>query len=137
MMMNFFEPGKEPKPREEVKIELLETSLYADRWRVRIIVHVTSFRERPSLLIALLRHGGEEPQVIAELSIIETMHPKMEFTLHVRGVDDPAGDYTLITRLYYEEISKIYDEREITLHIPEEGVSFEPQQETISDASDE
>lgn len=136
MMMNFFEPGMEPKPRDQVRIEHLNSTLYADRWRVRITIHVTPFLERPSLAIALLREA-EEPLVIGELSVIETMHPKMEFTMHIRGVDDPAGNYLLKTRLYYDEFNQPYDEEELVIQIPEEGVSFTAQQETIDDASDE
>jgi hypothetical protein len=30
------------------------------------------------------------------------MHSDMEFTLHLRGKDDPAGVYSLTTELFYE-----------------------------------
>ena len=115
MTINFFEPGTVPKPRDEVTIELFEAQVLQDRWRVKITVHVTPFLERPNLAVALVQ--GEQT-VAAEMSILETMHDKMEFTLHVRGVDDPAGNYVLKARLYYDQdIQNAYDHQEIPVVI--------------------
>jgi hypothetical protein len=48
---------------------------------------------------------------VAELSIIETMHADMEFTLHIRNVGDPAGTYTLTVELFYETRTPPQDRR--------------------------
>lgn len=106
MTISFFEPGDIPKPPDEVKIELLELEPYPDKWRVKLRVNVTPFQIRPNLEIVLRRvdEGSERP--VANLSIIETMHPRMEFTMHIRGVADPVGEYRLTANLYYRDEMK-------------------------------
>lgn len=97
--IQFYEGDEAPKPREQVKIEELETVVYPDRFRVFVHIRVTLFQERPNLLLTARAADG---RVAAELSIIETMHHDMEFTMHLRGKDDPADTYTLTAELYYE-----------------------------------
>ena len=122
MTINFWEPDDVPKPRDEVKIEKMEATIYRDRFRIRVNLWVTPFLERPSLAVALL----DEPQnrVVAEMNIIETMHRKMEFTMHLRGIPgDPAGTYHMKARLYYDQdIAAAYDQGEISIEIPTEEV---------------
>lgn len=118
MSINFFEPGDIPQPKDKIKIELLSADVYPERWRVKLNLHVTPFLERPNLAVVLIR-VGETPLVVADLTILETMHPRMEFTLHIQHVEDPAGDYKLKTRLYFEEgIEHPYDEKEILVVVP-------------------
>jgi hypothetical protein len=97
--IHFFDGDSAPKPRDQVRIEQLEIHPYPDRFRVYIHVRVTPFLERPNLLLSL---HDEQDQVVSELSIIETMHHDMEFTLHIRNRPDPAGVYTLTADLFYE-----------------------------------
>ncbi len=99
MNMQFFDEEHAPHPREDVKIEQLEVVVYPDRFRVYIHIRVTPFMERPNLLLAARTESGK---VVSELSIIETMHADMEFTMHLRGLTDPAGLYTLTADLFYE-----------------------------------
>ncbi len=106
MTINFFEPGDVPQPPDNVKIELLEVEPYPDKWRVKLRVHVTPFLQRPNLEIVLWREVSGEERPIANLSIIETMHPRMEFTMHIRGVPDPVGDYRVSANLYYRDEMK-------------------------------
>lgn len=102
MTINFFQQGDVPQPLDKVKIEHLAASAYPDGWRVKVEVHVTPFQKRPSLEIALIKKEAEETgKIVAHLSIIETMHPKMEFTMHVRDVDVPQGDYWVKTVLFF------------------------------------
>ncbi len=104
MTINFFQPGDVPQPPDKVKIELLEASAYPDGWRVKVEIHVTPFQKRPSLEIALIkRDDADTGKIVANLSIIETMHPKMEFTMHIRNVDTPAGEYVVKTVLFFRE----------------------------------
>lgn len=118
MTINFFEPDAVPQPPDKVKIELLESSVYEDRWRVRVALHVTPFQVRPNLAIALLT-DNDDTALVSELSVIETMHAKMEFTMHIRGVPDPAGNYILKARLYYgEDILKPFDQKSHLFSIP-------------------
>lgn len=102
MDMQFFgnDSGENaPKPREEVKIESVTITPLEDGFRVRVFVDVTPFRERPNLMLVI---HDEDDNIVSELNIIETMHPHMEFTMHLRGVQDPAGAYSLTVELFYE-----------------------------------
>jgi hypothetical protein len=99
MELKLFGPDETPKPRAEIRIEAVRVTPYPDGWRVKLNIDVTPFQERPSLEIYLRRDG----KPIAELSVIETMHRQMEFTLHVRGVTNAAGTYEAEVTLYYED----------------------------------
>lgn len=117
MEINIFnDPNLVPKPKEEVKIEQIVITPYADRRRVHIQINVTPFRERPNLM--LVAHNAED-RVVGELNIIETMHYNMEFTLHLRNISgDPAGMYTLTAELFYETRNPPQDERVEAFEIP-------------------
>jgi hypothetical protein len=115
MDIPIFSMGGAPKPRNEVRIEQLEVTPYPDRFRVRIHLVVTPFLERPNLL--LMAHN-EDDRLVSELSVIETMHHDMEFTMHLRGIDDPTGLYTLSADLFYETRHPPQDSRIETFTIP-------------------
>lgn len=104
MTISFFEPGAIPKPPDEVKIEHLAAEVYPDRQRVKITIHVTPFQQRPSLEVHLRRKDMPAHAPVATLSIVETMHHKMDFTLHIRGVADTTGDYLLQAMLYFRAV---------------------------------
>ncbi len=106
------------QPRENVKIEALEITPYPDRYRIFIHIRVTPFKERPNLLLAARDATG---RIAAEMSVIETMHHDMEFTMHLRGGDDPAGTYTLTATMFYESKNPPHDERTETFVVPEAG----------------
>ena len=100
MDIQFFDdPSLVPRPREEIRVEEVEIAVYPDRFRVFLHVRVTPFLERPNLLVTIRRSDGK---LVSELNIIETMHYDMEFTLHIRGVEDPAGDYEMAIEVFYE-----------------------------------
>ncbi|MEO1646788.1 MAG: hypothetical protein AAFR67_16485, partial [Chloroflexota bacterium] len=105
-----------PKPKDEIKIESLGTYVYKDRFRVRADVTVTAFQERPNLLLVMKDSTGK---LVNELNIIATMHAEMDFTMHMRGMDDPAGEYTLEAELFYETRNPPQDTASITFTIPE------------------
>jgi hypothetical protein len=132
MTINFFEPGDVPKPREEIKIELLEVETYPDRQRIRLKLNVTPFQERPSLEVTLTHKNGiADSAPVASLSIVETMHPRMEFTMHIRTGGDPAGEYNLRAVLYFRAVLdqnaetlppiEAQDVKEISVTIPEKS----------------
>lgn len=103
------------QPRNEIRIEQLEITPYPDRQRVHIHIVVTPFQERPNLLLAA---HNEEDRLVSELNVIETMHHDMEFTMHLRGIDDPSGLYTLTADLFYENRQPPQDRRVETFVIP-------------------
>jgi hypothetical protein len=116
MDIHLFEGAGSPKPREEVKIEELETVVYPDRFRVFIHIALTPFMERPNVLLTA---RNVESRVVSELSIIETMHNDMEFTMHLRNMQEPAGAYTLTAELYYETRNPPQDRKTVTFIVPE------------------
>lgn len=114
MELTFFDPGDVPQPRDKVKIEDVRVAPYADRWRIKINVDVTPFQERPSLEIRL---RGPQSLPVATLSVIETMHRKMEFTMHIRGVSSPEGAYRAEVDLYYDDRNAPQDRRSVDFEI--------------------
>lgn len=109
-----------PQPRDSVFIEELETVVYPDRFRVFVHIRVTLFDERPNLLLTARTASGK---IAAELSIIETMHHDMEFTIHLRGLPDPAGSYTLTGELYYDTRNPPQDRKVVEFIVPEAAES--------------
>lgn len=104
MDINFVDPQHVPQPRDQIKIESLAARPYPDGWRVRVNVDVTAFQERPSLEVEVRTAEGKP---IAQLSIIETMHKNMEFTVHIRGLTNPNGNYALSAELYYDDRTNV------------------------------
>ncbi|MEP7286257.1 MAG: hypothetical protein ABI947_10870 [Chloroflexota bacterium] len=98
--IDFFNPGDIPQPRDNIKVERVDAQPYSDGWRVKVIVDVTPFQERPSLEI---RVRSSEGRLVSEMTVIETMIRHMEFTVHIRGVQSPVGHYVIEVDLYYGE----------------------------------
>lgn len=120
MEIPLFDSDKAPQSRDKIRIEDLRATPYPDRVRVFLEIKVTPFRERPNLVV-VMRDASEK--IVSELNIIETMHADMEFTLHLRGVTEPAGQYTITADLFYENRNPPQDVRTVTFEIPtvEEG----------------
>jgi hypothetical protein len=120
MDIPLFPTDKAPRPKDEIRIEKLEITPYPDRFRVRIHVQVTPFLERPNLLIVARNQAGI---IVSEMNIIETMHADMEFTLHIRNVSDPAGDYTVSADLFYQTRNPPQDQAVAVFTIPSQNES--------------
>ena len=116
MNVHFFDdPSMKPLPRDEMEITHLVAIPYPDRFRVKVEVNVTPFQERPNIILLAKR---ADDTVVAELDVIATMHTQMEFTLHIRNVDDPAGNYTLEAELFYDSRNPPQDHRIHDFEIP-------------------
>ena len=102
-------------PRDQVRLDRLTATPFADRRRVKVEVDVTPFRERPDLEIVIYDGTG---RIVASSSVIASMQFKMEFNLHLRNLSNPAGDYTVQVQLYYEDIQSPQDTRATTIIIP-------------------
>jgi hypothetical protein len=120
MNIDFFEPQDVPQPRANIRIERLDAKPYPDGWRVKLSIDVTPFQERPNLEARVLAADGRE---VAELSIIETMHKNMEFTVHIRGVPSPVGEYALEVDLYYEDRNAPQDQQRLAFAVPPSKLS--------------
>lgn len=118
MSTDFFLQNDNLRPRDEVRIENVTAIPYPDGRRVHVEIAVTPFRERPNLDITITSSEGRP---VASTSAIEIMGFRVSFNLHLRGVDQPAGEYTVSVLLYYEDISQPHDRREAALHIPPAG----------------
>ena len=116
MDLSIFPDDRVPRPPEEVEIEAVELVVYPDRRRVFLHIVVTPFFERPNLLISVRDAVG---RVAAELSVIETMHHDMEFTLHLRTPGDTAGDYSLTVEVFYQTRNPPQARSETTFVVPD------------------
>ncbi|MFC1960223.1 hypothetical protein ACFLYO_05895 [Chloroflexota bacterium] len=110
----FFDSVEAPQPRDEVAITALTVEPYPDGKRIRLQIQITPFLERPNLEIYAQKIDGP---VVAELSVIETMTPQLDFTLHIRGLADTAGDYDLIAELFYDDRSTPQNKKKVAFQI--------------------
>ena len=104
------------QPPEKTQIESLVVTPYPDRYRVCIQIRVTPFQQRPNLLLVARDQQG---RIVSELDVIATMHHDMEFTMHLRNVDDPAGEYGLTAELFYDTRNPPQDNCQQSFAIPE------------------
>lgn len=116
MDIPLFNSDRAPKPREEIRIEQVEIVSYPDRFRVYVHLVVTPFMERPNLLLVI---RDRDQRVISELSIIETMHQDMEFTIHLRNIENPVSSYTLTSELFYDTRNPPQDRRVDAFEVPD------------------
>jgi len=115
----FNDANSAPQPKHKVRIEDIGAVPYRDRFRVKVNLKLTPFQERPNLLIVARRSDG---LAVSDLDVIATMHFENEFTMHIRGLDDPTGEYRLTAELYYETRDPPQDKAEIDFIIaPLEG----------------
>jgi hypothetical protein len=98
----FQDPTAIPLPPDEVRILELRTDPWPDNRRVRIYLELTPFQKRPNGEITINNPSGEE---VASTSIIETMVPKMELTMHLRGTIS-SGQYEVSATIFYEELGE-------------------------------
>ena len=110
-------------PRDQVKITQVTATPYPDGRRVNVQIEITPFRERPNLEIAIRSNDGDNnsensgKKTVASASVIAIMTFRVDFNLHLRGVDDPAGQYTVSVALYYEDTQSPQDTHTIDLII--------------------
>ena len=114
----FNDANRVPQPRHKVRIESFHASPYPDGFRIKVGFKLTPFQERPNLVIVARDAGGA---IVSDLDIIATMHFENEFTMHLRGMDDPSGSYTLTAELYYETRDPPQDRRQISFSVSPEG----------------
>lgn len=93
------DPSDIPLPPDEVRIRELRAEPLPDQRRVRIYLEITPFQQKPNYEIKVFTEAGS---LAASLSIIESIDPKMEITVHLKG-DQPAGEYIVSLDVYYYE----------------------------------
>lgn len=93
----FQDPTDIPLPPEEVRIRGLTAEPWSDGRRVRVNLELTPFQKRPNGEINILNDDGEE---VSSVSFIETIDPKMQFTMHLRTLET-EGEFTVTATVFY------------------------------------
>lgn len=93
----FQDPTAIPLPPDEVRIKELRAEPWQDNRRVGIYLEVTPFLKKPNGEVTITNPQGE---VTAQASIIETIVPKMELTMHLRA-SIASGTYTVSATIFY------------------------------------
>ncbi len=100
MDIHFFDPDDAPVPPDEVRIREMRARPHPDGRRVRVYLEITPFQRRPNAEINIF---NQQDEVVAALSVIETIDPRMEFTMHLRE-PQPGGDYRLEATVLYSDL---------------------------------
>jgi hypothetical protein len=95
----FQDPTAIPLPPDEMRIREFQAELWPDKRRVRIRLTITPFQKRPNGEVTVIDEEGTE---VVAFSIIETINPEMEFTVHLRGGKE-TGRFTASAILFYYE----------------------------------
>jgi hypothetical protein len=110
---NPYQPFEDGLPPQEVRL----ISLQAEPWpdssqRVRILLEITPFLQRPNIEVTIFGTGDTE---ISNVHIIETIETHMTFTMHLKG-SQKDGLFTLQAKLFYPDTG-IVDEKKIPFEI--------------------
>jgi hypothetical protein len=100
---NPLEPMADGKPPAEVHVTSLRAEPWPDGRRIRVLVTVTPFLERPDVTAFIYDSAGEE---VSTVNIVETMDVRMAFTMHIRS-PQVSGRYTLTAALSYEAAGEV------------------------------
>ncbi|NUM44577.1 MAG: hypothetical protein HUU38_07700 [Anaerolineales bacterium] len=96
----FHDPDDIPLPPHEVRIRTFAVQPYPDGRRLRVYLEITPFQKKPSAEVTLYNPLGHPA---GNVSIIETIDPRLEMTLHIRGAVLP-GSYTARADLFYQDL---------------------------------
>jgi hypothetical protein len=99
MEIFFHDPDDVPQPPKNVRIRQFLVEPWTDGRRVSVYLELTPFQQKPNGEISVTNADGDE---IANLTIIETIDPKNEFTIHLRGAEI-KGEYTAHVNIFYVE----------------------------------
>ncbi|NDJ51502.1 MAG: hypothetical protein GYB68_00285 [Chloroflexi bacterium] len=120
MDLNFIsDPNEAPKPRDEMEITKLSVTPYPDGKRLRVEIAVTAFApvDKPNLELQAVRQSDQH--LLASLSVIETLHREMGFTMHLRGLEEKPASISVKAELYYETGS-IQHSITATINLPDD-----------------
>jgi hypothetical protein len=114
--MNIFlrDPNEIRLPPEEVRLIKVQITPQPAGSRIKIYLELTPFMMRPNISVSITAPSGEE---VAHSSILETMLPKLEFTMHLRQAE-PASEYTVEASVYYQQLP-ILDEPSAEVPLPD------------------
>lgn len=96
----FHDPEDTPLPPDEVHIRQFRVKPYPDGRRISVYLEISPFQKRPSGEVTIFDSLGRD---IATATIIETVDPRMEMTMHLRG-RAPKGEYIVKVDLFYDDL---------------------------------
>lgn len=102
----FTDPNDKPVPPDQMEIRRLDVQPYEDQRRVRIDFEISPFLQRPNIEIIVNNQNGQQ---VSQLSVVEAIENRMEFTLHLRE-SSPGGGYTLEMQIFYTDLTGLEDE---------------------------
>jgi hypothetical protein len=111
-MLPIDEPPENALAPEQVRFLDVKVEPWPDGKRVRVHISLTPFKQRPNLEVTIENESGEE---IASTTIIESMMPRLVFTMHLR-TDNLAGAFILQSRLVYPDLGTV-DQASITFKV--------------------
>lgn len=85
---------------EDVRINKLQVSPQASGRQVKVHLELTPFMKRPNVRVTITSATGKDA---AQTNILETMLPKLEFTMHLRE-PKPGSEYTIEAIVYYQRL---------------------------------
>jgi hypothetical protein len=99
--MNIFfqDPNEIRLPPEEVRLREVQITPQPNGDRVKIHLELTPFIKRPNVNVTITDASGKE---VAHTSILETMLPKLEITMHLRKPEQ-GSEYSVETTVYYQQ----------------------------------
>lgn len=118
MEIFFHDPEDVPLPPDEVHIREFKASPYPDGRRISVYLETCPFQKRPSGEVVVVNPEGKN---VASVSIIETIDPKMEMTLHIRA-PHVSGIHTARALLFYEELPSEDEMEQMTYVRPERTI---------------
>ena len=114
----FNDPDEIPLPPEEVRIRKLTAEPWPGDKLIHVYIEVDPFQKRPNADLFIRNESGE---IAASASIIESMHRKIELTMHLPD-SSPGEGYTLDAKLYFAEIIEGNDSNQETKPINKQVV---------------
>ena len=96
----FQDPNIVRVPPEEVRLLDVKITPQPKSGRVKIFIELTPFMKRPNINVSIINKAGKE---VAHASILETMLPKMEFTMHLREAEQ-GSEYSADMWVYYQRM---------------------------------
>ncbi|MGB9521662.1 MAG: hypothetical protein ACPL6F_02790 [Anaerolineales bacterium] len=117
MEFYFSSPDDPPMPRHQVRIKELHAEPRPEEKKVRVTLQISAFQERPSGDIRILNQRGDE---LASLSFIETISPRQQFTMHLRG--EVLNPHQIQARLFYlpDQESPQDEDEELKIQVVDE-----------------
>ena len=115
MDLFFADPEAVPLPPEDVRIREFRAEPWPDGKRVRITVIVDPFQQRPNLEVLIWNEAG---QVVAEVTVVESVTRKIEFNMHLRQ-PEPGGTYRAQAVLFFQTFIQVEDGEPAPVEQPE------------------